>query len=96
MLDGRQWRGAGAAIVAGNNHVIGLGLGHTGGNGANAYFGHQFHGNSRLRIHVLQVVNELGQVFDGIDVVVWGRRDQANAGDREAQLGNVFGHLVAG
>ena len=48
------------------------------------------------RVGALQVVDQLGQVLDGIDVVVRRRRNQRHAGRRVPQPGDLFGHLVAG
>ena len=79
MLDRRDRRGAGAAVVAGNHHVVGLGLGHAGGNGADTHFRDQLDRDGGAWIHILQVVNELRQIFDGVDVVVRGRRNQADS-----------------
>ena len=47
-------------------------------------------------VDVLQVVDELGQIFDGVDVVVRRRRDEAHAGDGVPRLGDDFIDLVAG
>ena len=63
---------------------------------AHAHFGHQLHGNSRLRIHVFQIENELRQVFDRINIVVRRRRNQAYAGNRVAHAGDHVVHLMAG
>ena len=38
VLDGRPRRGARAAVVSGNHHMVGLALGHTRGDGAHAHF----------------------------------------------------------
>ena len=48
------------------------------------------------RVDVLEVVDELGQVLDGVDVVVRRRRDQADARGGVAGLGDPRPHLVAG
>ena len=40
VLDAGLGRGAGAAIVAANQHHIRMGLGHARRDGADAYFGH--------------------------------------------------------
>ena len=48
------------------------------------------------RVDVLQVVDQLGQVLDGVDVVVRRRRDQPDAGRRVAGLRDPRPHLVAG
>ena len=76
VLDRRPRRSAGAAVVAGDRHVIGLGLGHAGGNRADADLGHQLDADRRPRIGVLQIVDQLRQVFDRINVVMRRRRNQ--------------------
>ena len=50
IFDAGQRRSAGAAAVAADENVIGLGLGDAGGDGADADFAHQFHADPRLRI----------------------------------------------
>ena len=56
--------------MAGDLNHVGVGLGHPGGNGANADFRHQLDRHLGGGMSLVQVVNELGQVLDGIDVVV--------------------------
>ena len=63
---------------------------------ADAHFRHQLHRNARLRIDVLQIVDELRQIFDRVDVVMRRRRNQAHAGNRVAHARDHFVHLVAG
>ena len=46
------------------------------GNRADADFGDQLDADARVVIGVFQIVNQLRQIFDGIDVVVRRRRDQ--------------------
>ena len=82
--------------MTGNDHVVSLGFGDTGGHRAHTDFRYQLDRNGGSRVDVFQVVNELGQVFDGVNVVVRWRRNKADAGYREAQLGDVFRHFVAG
>ena len=43
VLERRERAGAGAAVVAGDQHDVGVGLGHAGGDGADADLGHQLH-----------------------------------------------------
>ena len=95
VLERRQRRCAGAAVMAGDHDVIGLRLGDAGGDRADAHFRHQLHRDARRRIRVLQIVDQLRQVFDRIDVVVRRRRNQADARHRVTQLADVVGHLVA-
>ena len=47
VLDRRQRRGAGAAVVAGDGHVIGLRLGHARRDRADADLRHELHGDRR-------------------------------------------------
>ncbi len=76
VLDRRQRRSAGTTVEAGDHHVIGLGLGHTGGHRTDTDFGHQLDRDRRAWVGVLQVVDQLGQILDGVDVVVRRRGDQ--------------------
>ena len=96
MLDGRPGRCTGTTVMARNNYMVSLALGHTGCNRAYTNFRHQFHADSGVRCHVLQVVNQLGQVFDRINVVVRRWRDQPHARHRMAESAYVFGNLAAG
>ena len=48
MLDAGQRRGARAAVVAADQDMIGMGLGHARGDGADADFRHQLHADARL------------------------------------------------
>ena len=77
VLDRRYRRRAGAAVVAGDRHVVGLRLRDARGDRADADFGHELDRDRRLRIRVLQVVDQLRQILDRIDVVMRRRRDQA-------------------
>ena len=80
--------------MAGDRHVVGLGFGDARSYGADTDFRHQLDADRRLRIRVLQIVNQLREVFDRIDVVMRGRRDQADARHRVPQIADVFGHFV--
>ena len=82
-------------IAADQDHV-GMRLGDARGDGADADFGHQLHRNARLRIDVLQIVDQLRQIFDRVDVVMRRRRDQAHAGNRVPHARDDLVHLVAG
>ena len=52
-------------------YEVGLGLGHTCGNSAHTALGHKFHTDGGLGVHILQVEDELGQILDGVDVVLY-------------------------
>ena len=72
-------RRAGAAVVAGDEHDVGVRLGHPGRHRADADLGHQLHVHAGRRVGRLEVVDELGDVLDRVDVVVRRRRDQPDA-----------------
>ena len=95
VLDRGQRRGAGATVVAGDGDQVGIGLGHARGDGADAGLCHQLDRHQRLRIDLLEVVDQLGQVFDRVDIVVRRRRDQGHARHRVAQPGDQAVDLAA-
>jgi hypothetical protein len=96
VFDGRDRRGAGAALVAGDEDDVGVGLGHPGGDGADAGFGDELDADAGARVDLLQVVDELGQILDRIDVVVRRRRNQLHAGLGAAEARDEGVDLVAG
>ena len=96
MLNGGLGRGPGAAIKAGDQDDIGVGLGHPGGDGAHPHLRHQLDVNAGLPVSILEVVDQLRQVFDGVNIVVGGRGDQAHPGGGVAHLGNPGVDLAAG
>ena len=68
---------------------------HARGYGANAHLGHQLHRNSRRGIYVLQIVDQLRQILDGINVVMRRRGNQTHAGDGMAYARDHLIHFVA-
>ena len=95
VLERRQRRGAGAAVVAGDQHDVGLGLRHAGGDGADAHLGDQLDVHPRRRVGVLEVVDQLLEILDRVDVVVRRRADQPDARRRVPGAGDPRVHLVA-
>ena len=71
-------------------------FGNARGDSADAHFGHQLDGDAGVRIGVLQIVDELRQIFDRVNIVMRRRRDQAYAGDGMAHPRDDFVHFVAG
>ena len=96
VLDGRERRRAGTAGVAGDDEVIGARLDHAGGDRADADGGAKFDADARLGIAVLQVVDQLRDVLDGVDVVVRWRADQAHPRGRVTNGGDVVVYFAAG
>ena len=84
----------GAAVVAGDQHDVGEGLGHARRHRAHADLGDQLHVDARPRVRVLQVVDQLLQILDRVDVVVRRGRDQAHARRRVPHLGDPGVDLV--
>ena len=96
VLQRSQRRRARAAVVAGDQNHVGMGFRHTRGHRADARFGDQLDRNPGLGIDVLQVVDQLRQIFDRVDVVMRRRRNQSHAGNRVAHLRDDLVHFVAG
>ena len=88
--------GPGAAVVPADEHFVGISLGHARRHRADADFGNELHRDHAAGIGALQIVDQLGQVFDGINIVVRRRRDQRDAGRGVPQPGDFVRHLVAG
>ena len=85
IFDRALRRRAGAARMAGNQDRVGFRLGDAGGDRADARARHQLHADRCVRIDLLQVVDELRQVFDRVDIVMRRRADQRDARRRMAQ-----------
>ncbi len=96
MADARQRGCAGAAAVAADEDAVGIPLGDAGGDGADAGGRDQLHRDLGMRVRVLQVEDELGEVLDAVDVVVRRGGDQADARRAVAGLGDEVVDLVAG
>src|ERR1035438_9367658 len=96
MLDRRERRRARAAVVTADEYHVRVRLGDAGGDGAHADLRDQLHAHARVAVRVLQVVDQLGEVFDGINVVVRRRRNQADARRGEPRFGDPRINLAAG
>ena len=95
-MDGGAGGCAGAAIVAGDEYHLGPRFGHPGGDGAHPRLAHQLHRDAGLAVGALQVIDQLGQVLDGIDIVVGRGRDEGDAGGGVAAAGNPGVDLPGG
>ena len=71
-----------AAVITGDQDHLGAGFGNAGGNGTYACFRNQLDRYAGPAVGVLQIINQLGQIFDGVDVMVRRRGDQLDAGRR--------------
>ena len=85
MLDRGLRAGAGAAAMAGYQNGVGFCLGHTGSDRADAGRGDKLHTDFCVRIDLLQVIDQLCQILDRVDVMVWRWRNQGHTGGRVPQ-----------
>ena len=79
VLDGTDRSSSRSPVVAGDQNHLGPRFGNARGHGANACLGHQFDGYAGVFVSVFQIVDQLGQVLDGVNIMVGRRRDQAHA-----------------
>ena len=93
VLDGGKRRCAGAPGVAGDHQVVRTRLRDPRRDGADTDLCAEFHADASLGVRVLQVVDELRYVFDGVDVVMRRRADQADARRRMADPRDEIVHL---
>ena len=70
VLDAREGRGARSAVVAADEDDVRVRLGHAGRDRPDPGLGDELHADPGLRVRVLQVVDQLGEILDGVDVVV--------------------------
>src|SRR6476469_4159220 len=96
VLQGRQWRGAGAAVVARDEHHVGVRLGHPRRDRADSDLGDELDVHPGRGVGVLEVVDELRQVLDRVDVVVRRRRDEPDTGGGVPRPGHPRVDLVSG
>ena len=88
-------RCTGTAVIAGNQDDLCAALGNACGNRADTGFGYQLDVDARLSVGVLQVVNQLCQILDGINIMMRRRRNQRHARRGETRLGNPRVNLLA-
>jgi hypothetical protein len=85
-----------AAGFAAHQDDVGLSFGDPRRNRADTHFAHQLDGDTRMRVGALEVVDELGKVFDGVDVVVGRRRNEPHIGRRVTGFGDPRVDFEAG
>ena len=73
-----------SADAARDQDDVSFRLGHTRGHSANTRLCHEFHTDTAIRIDLLQVIDQLSQIFDRIDIMMRGRADQRHARRRSA------------
>ena len=86
-------RGSRAALAAGNQDAARSGFRNPAGDGTNAGGGNQFDGDLGLLIGALQIVDQFGQILDGINIMVRRRGNQGNARGGAAGFRHAVGHF---
>eukprot|EP00982_Pelagococcus_subviridis_P002394 18522-Pelagococcus_subviridis.AAC.9 len=82
-------RRASAAVVSGDEDVVGFALDNARGDRPDAVLGDELDADARGRVRVLRVVDQLREIFDGVDVVMRRRRHEADAGGGHPRRRNV-------
>ena len=79
ILNGGERRCPRTAGISANQNFIGVSLRNTRRDGPNPDFRHKLNGHGGIRIRVFQIEDELGQVLNGIDIMVRRRGNQLNS-----------------
>src|SRR5262249_30867351 len=80
VLDTGLRRGAGATVMSADEDYVGMRFGDAGGDRAHPNFGHELNAHSRVRVRVLQIMNQLSQILDRVNIVVRWWRNKADTG----------------
>ena len=95
MIDGSTRRSTGTAVITADKYNISAGLNYAGSNRTDADLAYQLDADAGTGISILQVVNQLSQIFNGIDIMMRRRRNQTNACRCTAAFGNPGINLAA-
>ena len=88
IFDGGLWGGARTAIVPTDQDHVCVTFRHTCRNRAHPNFGDELDVDACITVGVLQVEDELRQVFDRVDVVMGRGRNETHARGRETGFGD--------
>ena len=88
IVDGALWCCSGTSIVSGDQDNSCSCFGNTGCDCSHTCFGNKLDGNSRILITVLQIINKLCQILNGVNIMMRWRGDQADTRCRMTCLGN--------
>ena len=78
-----------------DHYVVCFSFCYTSSNGTNTHLRYQLYRNVCFWINVLQVMNQLSDIFNRVNIVVRRRGNQTYTRYREAQLTNVVRNLAA-
>ena len=93
VLDGGERRCSCAAIVTADGNDVRSSFGHSGGDNSHSGARNQLDPDARIRVYGAQVVDQLRQVFDAVDVMVWRRRNQRGSRHSVPQARDVRRNL---
>ena len=94
VLHGSEGCRARSAVEAGDENDVRVCFGDARGDRAYAGFRNELNADAGFMICAAEIVDQLGEVFDRVDVVVWRRRNQGRAGSCVTELGDEIVHLV--
>ena len=80
VVDGAFRSCAGTSVISGDQDNLGACFGNAGSYGSHTCLRNKFYGNTCIFIGIFQVIDQLGQILDRINIVMWRRRDQAYPG----------------
>lgn len=95
VLDTSPSGGACTTIVARDQDVVSLGLGHTCGDDTDSGLRDKLDRDSRARAGALEIVDELLQILDRVDIVVRRWRNEADTRGRVTSPCDTLADLVA-
>ena len=96
MLERGQRRRSSSTVMTADQHNVSFCLRHSGCNSSDTHFGNQLDVNTCERVRIFQVMNELLEIFNRIDVMVWRWANETNTRGGVARLRNPRVHLVTG
>mmetsp|Transcript_12088 Transcript_12088/g.17723 ORF Transcript_12088/g.17723 Transcript_12088/m.17723 type:complete len:263 (+) Transcript_12088:1018-1806(+) len=95
-LDSRPSRSPRSTVVSTDGNVIRERLRYARSDDTNSNFGHKLDRNFSCWLSVLQVMNQLSKIFNRVNVVMRGWRDEPNSWRGVSIVGNVFRNLETG
>src|SRR6266567_2591163 len=96
VFDGGQRRRTGATVVPADSNNVRACLCYARGDDAHASAGNKFYADAGARIHGAEVVDQLREIFDAVNVVMWRRRNQRRARGRVADARDVLADFLGG
>src|SRR5438270_3909150 len=95
ILDTGPPRSASPTVVARNKDMIGLRFCNTGSDDTDSNFRHKLYRDPCSRIRAFEIVDQLFKILDRVDVVMRGRRYQADTRSRVSRTSDWARNLVS-